>query len=427
MSDLLDFLIRNQVALFSLTGTVAVVALALLAILRRSDSVAVQSERATAEAESFIKHANRDTRRRRPSSRLPTLWLLVAFVGVSLAFWSLLGVPTAVEIPGLSESSTVPRWLRSLPGYILSLVAHAAVVVVAGALTIRVYRAVGTTAYWKVSGADRYRAARRVGTVIGIVLALAIAVWPRVTGSLIIPPTAGLEEPAVVRRGTQNHKLLVLLHGWNGDASGTWNQFPQLLKNDSRLKEFDLWMVEYPTVLARRNLRIRQMSRWLNELMVINGRYEQYTEIYVIAHSMGGLIARGMLLENRLANNNMAYKSVISIASPYRGADIARLLSTLGLSRGYAEDLRPGSEMLDSLRDDWNSFRDRPHGYCLTSPHDAVVSEDSAIYQCNEYLRYPQWGHSEMVKPESTADPRYQVPVERVLRIASEHETTQPR
>lgn len=265
---------------------------------------------------------------------------------------------------------------------------------------------------------------RRPADALRAIAVGAIAVfpllWPRLSGQPLISPTAALEEPTLVKLVPHNHKLLILLHGWNGDSAGTWSLFPSLVANDPRLSSFDRWVVDYPTTILRRNLTIRQMSRWLNELMVMHGRYQQYNEIYVVAHSMGGLIAREMLLENRLARDNNAYKLLISIASPYQGADLGGLLSTLGLSRGFSDDLRPKSAMLANLRDNWNSLRDRPPTYCLTSPQDAVVSEDSAIFQCDEFLRYPQWGHSEMVKPMDLDDPRYQVPIFRVLRVESE-------
>lgn len=253
--------------------------------------------------------------------------------------------------------------------------------------------------------------------VFGAPLTLLVGLWSKVFGSELISPTAALDPPALVKTAASNKKLLILIHGWNGDPLETWKAFPNLVTTDPTLAGFDIWPIAYPTFQVRRNLSIRQMSRWLNVQMDRDGYYEKYESIYIVSHSMGGLIARGMLLENRLSRDNKQYKSLIEIATPHQGADIGGLLSTIGVSKGFSDDLKPGSPMLGVLQDDWNSLRDRPKTYCLTSPQDSVVTQDSAIFQCDEFLRYPQWGHTDMVKPANLADERYRVPIARVKAI----------
>ena len=233
----------------------------------------------------------------------------------------------------------------------------------------------------------------------------------------VISPTAALDAPEVGQARPQNTRLLVLVHGWNGDTRDTWQAFPSLIRSDASFTSFDLWAINYPTFQVRRNLGIDQMARWLNETMVRKGYYDKYQEIYVIAHSMGGLIAREMLLVNRLSRDNQAYKSLIEIATPHQGANPGTLLSVLGLSRGFSDDLTPGSPMLRALHEKWNSLKDRPPTYCLSSPHDLVVTQDSAVFQCDEFLYYPEWGHIEMVKPSLLKDDRYDVPMSRVRLI----------
>ena len=232
-----------------------------------------------------------------------------------------------------------------------------------------------------------------------------------------IAATAALTPPAVLRASPQNTRLLVLVHGWNGDAKDTWMAFPTLIQSDSSFSSFDVWSINYPTFQLRRNLSIDQMARWLNETMVRDGYYAKYQEIYVIAHSMGGLVAREMLLVNRLGSDNRAYKSLIEIATPHQGAELGGLLNALGLSRGFSDDLRPGSPMLRALHEKWNALKDRPPTYCLSSPHDDVVTQDSAVFQCDDFLHYPEWGHKDMVKPAGLTDDRYRVPTARVKLV----------
>jgi pimeloyl-ACP methyl ester carboxylesterase len=210
-------------------------------------------------------------------------------------------------------------------------------------------------------------------------------------------------------------KSAIFFHGWSGDPLGTWKQFPALVEQDPAYREFNVLVISYPTFFARRNLGVRAMARWLNDGLERNRAYERYQQIWMISHSMGGLIAREVLIANRLRRDNTAYRLLIEIATPHQGALVAPLARALGVSRGFLDDLTPGSPFLTNLRDDWNQLRDRPRTFCLTSPHDAVVTDESAIAQCDEYLRYPQWGHVDMIKPSDRRDDRYTVPMSRVL------------
>lgn len=229
-----------------------------------------------------------------------------------------------------------------------------------------------------------------------------------------VPKATALPLPPAARDLPENKRLLVFVHGWGGDPQASWQIFPGLVLRDTRYQAFNLIAVSYPTFYARRNLGVRAMARWLNDRFEREQVYQRYDSIWLITHSMGGLIARELLIANRLQRENSAFKLLIEIATPHQGAAIAPLANTLGVSRGFVADLEPDSAFLSNLRDDWNALRDRPKTFCLTSPHDMVVSEDSAIAQCDEYLRYPQWGHIDMVKPQGNKDERYLVPMSRI-------------
>ena len=232
-----------------------------------------------------------------------------------------------------------------------------------------------------------------------------------------ISQATALPLPPPVRELPDNKSLLIFLHGWDGDPLDTWKDFPRLVLGDTTFDSFNIRVVSYPTYYARRNLGIRSMARWLNDRFDRDGIYAQYESIWIVGHSMGGLIGRELLIANRLQRDNKKFRLLIEIASPHQGASIAPLAKALGVSRGFVEDLTPRSPFLFTLRDDWNALKDRPKTFCLTSPHDQIVSIDSAIAQCDDYLQYPQWGHIEMVKPLDARDERYRVPMSRVKGI----------
>jgi hypothetical protein len=130
---------------------------------------------------------------------------------------------------------------------------------------------------------------------------------------------------------------------------------------------------------------------------------------------MGGLVARGIYLDDKLAASKI--RSIVSIASPYDGANLAKLATALGISADLTEDMAPHSEFIDTLEDRWTDLRPKPVTYCFTSPTDGVVSTSSAKKQCDCTHDYPQWNHIDMVKPEMMTDERYYMPI-RALKNA---------
>lgn len=206
---------------------------------------------------------------------------------------------------------------------------------------------------------------------------------------------------------------IVLLHGWNGSADTTWNNFPKFICEDSTLSSSDLFVIDYPTFLARRQLSVAQLGRWLRQ-SVFSDALRKYSQIDIIAHSMGGPMARDMYLADMLAGESKI-RSIVTIASPFLGARVAALANALGISADLTADMAPGSESLKTLANNWTDVRVKPATYCFSSPQDEIVSSESAESQCDCTHDYPQWGHVEMVKPMLATDERYRMPV-RALR-----------
>jgi hypothetical protein len=105
---------------------------------------------------------------------------------------------------------------------------------------------------------------------------------------------------------------------------------------------------------------------------------------------------------------------LVSVASPHNGARVASLSEAFNLERVLLDDMAPGSGFLASMQNSWNSLARRPPTFCVTSPHDAIVSMDSALFQCDRFERLPEWGHIDLVKPTSAADARYRVVMDAV-------------
>src|SRR5262249_51438814 len=120
-----------------------------------------------------------------------------------------------------------------------------------------------------------------------------------------VAQTTGLRLPEPVcmpaRQGIST--AVVLFHGWNGSADTTWDNFPRLICEDSALSDIDLFVIDYPTFLSRRQLSVTQISRWLYQSF-FSDKLRDYSQIHIIAHSMGGPIARNLYLTGVMAGGS---------------------------------------------------------------------------------------------------------------------------
>ena len=227
----------------------------------------------------------------------------------------------------------------------------------------------------------------------------------------LISPTVNLRWPGYFSESPDAKVLVVFVHGYTGDNIETWSNFPALLKADKRSAGMDIISVNYPTFIARRNLGIADLSKWLyDEHRARVPR--KYEKVVVIAHSMGGLVAREWALVIDKYKVEKQFGLLIEIGTPHLGADLGALASALGLSEGFSDNLAPQSKYLADLADRWSKLPKtaRPTTHFFTSPQDVVVSMDSAKFQCDDGTPYPQWGHVQLVKPEDADDSRYVLP-----------------
>lgn len=230
-----------------------------------------------------------------------------------------------------------------------------------------------------------------------------------------IPSTIALELPRIIQTAPNNRALIVFVHGWNGDGTGTWRAFPNLVRNDPRFKTHDILVIDYPTFVLRRELNITDLSDFIGTSLEEDlDIYNRYPTITVIAHSMGGLIARKAVIHHSLGRKPGGFTQLIEIGTPHLGANPSRLAAALGIDDVLVNDMNPKSRFLSELRTNWRKMANKPPSFCIGSPQDLVVPRESAETDCTETLTYPQWSHTDMVKPANRADYRYVAPMRRV-------------
>jgi len=232
-----------------------------------------------------------------------------------------------------------------------------------------------------------------------------------------IPPEAGLEWPGYFSEKKDAKVLVIFIHGFKGDHLATWKSFPSLLRDDDRFPALDIISVHYPTFIKRRNLKLPQLAKWI-QFHLQEHHPRKYDKVIVVAHSMGGLVARELVILHQLQDSDRRINLIVSIATPHNGADIGAIASVLGVSTAYTETMAPGSEYLRELHDRWLAIRRerRPATFFFTCEQDRVVTTDSAKFQCDDGSFFLNWGHIDMVKPENAKDNRYADPAAIMLK-----------
>ncbi|WP_186174808.1 ABC-three component system protein [Vibrio jasicida] len=206
------------------------------------------------------------------------------------------------------------------------------------------------------------------------------------------------------REGCRN--LVLFVHGFTGDSKNTWTNangtaFPELLLADETISDnFDVASYNYFTELLNlfadtkekarrirdlirrrthkkeRNLDIDELSKNLSSHLRFS--LEQYDNIYVIAHSMGGLITKSLIKNDLNLNSHTKVKLFISLAVPHQGASSAVLGSIIS-SNLQISNLNPVEQFITELNQSWVYLDSKPTTKYFYGGYDNIVTKYSAV------------------------------------------------
>ena len=126
---------------------------------------------------------------------------------------------------------------------------------------------------------------------------------------------------------------------------------------------------------VRMNRPIAQLSEELATYMSLT--LGDYSEVILVAHSMGGLVAKDHILNYQPGHGPLP-SGYISIAVPHKGSLSAHLLGPL--NNVNAKELSPLSEYCDALNNKWIEQRDNlPAAIYMLAQHDEIVVKESAL------------------------------------------------
>lgn len=199
--------------------------------------------------------------------------------------------------------------------------------------------------------------------------------------------------------------LILFIHGFTGSKE-TWvnengEEFPKMLLSEEGIAEhFDIAYINYYTTLldlygiksmankikrmfnlntgvTRKNVGVKKLGEFIQA--IIQYQCESYENIIIVAHSMGGLVAKSYILsELQQRPNHPQVKLFLSLAVPHTGSDWAKLGERL-FHNAQAVDLNPLSTLLSQTNRAWVESYHTPRTICFYGHYDDVVSEESAI------------------------------------------------
>lgn len=135
---------------------------------------------------------------------------------------------------------------------------------------------------------------------------------------------------------------IVLVHGWNG-GEFSWPDPHALIRMEKDLQR-DIYFFNYRTgIVANRYPPIELLEEQLDIYL------ENYRQVDVVAHSMGGLLIRQYLLHH----SENPVRRVLFLSTPHFGSNVANILVEIGkiayTGNIQAEELLPGSDFLWGL------------------------------------------------------------------------------
>ncbi len=155
----------------------------------------------------------------------------------------------------------------------------------------------------------------------------------------------------------KNQAAVVFIHGFSGDAQGTWGDFPKYLEADNILSGWDIYAFGYDSSL----LPSRKMF-WSSPppICTLADQFatsasqsilKDYNSLAILCHSMGGLVAQRALLDNSDLLQRVSH--LIMYGTPSDGLEAAssfkfwsRQVRDMGRDSDFMQDLRARRQTL---------------------------------------------------------------------------------
>ncbi len=202
-----------------------------------------------------------------------------------------------------------------------------------------------------------------------------VAQLPLMAPSLLVPRQA----PVRYKRD-DGHPPVVFVHGLGGQR-GDFFYLGAYLSMRGRRRRYALQFQRASTIEER----AKQLVDYVAEVRMVTNA----TEVDLVAHSLGGVVARLALHEVDFARS---VRTVVTLGAPHGGTHSARLANTV-----LTRSLRPGSPVMSRLRPPPDGVR----AVSLWSRGDLIVlPPQSAMWDGAEHIEVSPFTHySYLIEP----------------------------
>ncbi|UBZ06382.1 hypothetical protein LDL76_13570 [Salegentibacter mishustinae] len=232
----------------------------------------------------------------------------------------------------------------------------------------------------------------------------------------------------VIHRSDKSKTIVIFIHGFIGgketwiNKDGRGPLIDKLLEEEIISENYDIGIFEYYTKLLEilpRSGRVfkrllsgkkRRSLAPIEDLSLILGTTVHYTckpydDIVLISHSMGGLIAKRLILNEIKENGATKIGLYISLATPHAGSDLANIGSKL-LGNIQAENMKPLGQALNKINNEWIQCKTLPERIYVQGSSDDIVPKTSAIGLDREKQKiiYSDDDHFSIIKPANDND-----------------------
>ena len=133
---------------------------------------------------------------------------------------------------------------------------------------------------------------------------------------------------------------ILFVHG----AAGSPRNFQSIAEHIDRSR-YQPWFFYYPS-----GIPLDKVSNFLNEMVTELHKKYAFKQMYVTAHSMGGLVARGFILQNIYEDRGDYIELFVSISSPFGGLETAQKgVEKAPVAIPSWHDVVPGSDFIESI------------------------------------------------------------------------------
>lgn len=211
--------------------------------------------------------------------------------------------------------------------------------------------------------------------------------------------------------------LILFVHGFGGHGARTWQRFPELIQKDPALAHFDTAVFNYPAYhwLRRPTRPLPRVQLVADALHTeITNRYTGYPIIALVAHSLGGLVARQYLIDRSLDNGLTPVSKLVLYGTPNDGTGLANLGKMISWRQPQIKQLCRKSELIATLNKMWTKLAvgDVVDVKYVVAGQDSVIAEDSARGLPglrSDVAVIADADHRSLVKPRTREDLGYKV------------------